>query len=183
MRGIESIILAAILGLLTACGPQPKADIASGNTVYFDLKKYLESEITRLDKTQPTVLKTVSVNGKEEQQTLKQLDYRSELTPLLEADINRPAWEGKYRVDSTHIAPGEWTLTYTATDEKPPVRTMSVRFQKHVVESILIERAGQTLMAGSSQKLSYRPAAGFEVETLQKVVFMSERNIRMAVAF
>jgi len=183
MRGLSILALAAILSMLSACHTEPKTAPSSGNVPYFDLKKYLESEITRLDKAQPAVLKTVSVNGKEEQQTQEQLDYRAELAPLLEADINRPAWQGKYRLDSTYIAPGQWTLTYTATDEKPPVRTMLVAYRGNAVASISIERAAHTLMAGSSQKLSYSPASGFEVETTQKVVFMPKRNIRMAVAF
>ncbi|HRF40075.1 MAG TPA: hypothetical protein PK198_14890 [Saprospiraceae bacterium] len=183
MRGIIVMTLAAVLSLLTTCHSESGTAAASGAAPYFDLKKYLESEITRLEKAQGSVVKTVSVNGKEEQQTLQQLDYRSELAPLLDADINRPAWQGKYRVDSTRVSPGEWTLTYTAADEKPPVRTLSVHFQDNAVESILIERTAHTLMAGSSQQLSYRPAAGFEVATVQKAVFMQERKIFVGVAY
>lgn len=183
MRSFVAIILAAVLSLLTACHGEPGTTAASGGALYFDLKKYLESEIARLDKAQGSVVKTVSVNGKEEQHILQQLDYRSELAPLLDSDINRPAWQGKYSVDSTRISPDEWTLTYTATDDKPPVRTLSIYFQGEALASILIERAAHTLLAGSRQQLAYRPASGFEVTTLQNTVFMPERKIVVAVQY
>ena len=177
------MILAAVFSLLTACNREPEVGTASKPVLYYDLKKYLESEITRLEKAHNRVVKTVSVNGREEQQTLQQLDYRSELALLLDADINRPAWRGKYRVDSTRISPDRWTLTYTATDDKPPVRTMSVHFQNDAVDSVLIERAARTLMAGSSHQLAYRRASGFEITTVQKAVFMPERKIFVAVEY
>lgn len=180
MRRISLLTAACIPVLLMTCSREPGA---IGRSSYFDLKQYVDSEIERLSQMQTTVVKTVFVNGKEERQTLRQCDFRSELAPLLDADINRPAWQGKYRADSTQLAEGQWTLTYTATDDKPPIRTLSVHFQNDAITAVLVERTARTLVAGSIQKLSYRPSYGFETETTQKVILMPAREVRIEIAF
>jgi hypothetical protein len=72
-----------------------------GNTTpLFDLKGFLDNEIATHLKDVKTVKKTVTVNGKTETKEVTIKDWKEELKPFFNSDINRPAWRDKYKVDT-----------------------------------------------------------------------------------
>jgi hypothetical protein len=71
-----------------------------GNTTpLFDLKGFLDNEIATHLKDVKTVKKTVTVNGKTETKEVAIKDWKEELKPFFNSDINRPAWRDKYKVE------------------------------------------------------------------------------------
>src|SRR5690606_5344233 len=77
---------------------------------YFSLAGYFGGEATRLQHRNPEIVKTVSKNGDEEQRRIRVADWKDEFGLFIDADINKPAWQNSYRVDST-----DTSVTYTST--------------------------------------------------------------------
>ena len=65
----------------------------------FDLKGFLDNEIATHLKDVKKVKKTVTVNGKTETKEVEIKDWKEELKPFFNSDINRPAWLDKYRFE------------------------------------------------------------------------------------
>jgi hypothetical protein len=77
-----------------------QAQNSKNTTPLFDLKGFLDNEIATHLKDVKKVKKTVTVNGKTESKEVEIKDWKEELKPFFNSDINRPAWRDKYKVDT-----------------------------------------------------------------------------------
>ena len=177
---IRLLSVFCLLDVFAACTPasQPVTPLAP----FFDLTAFFEKEIQRLPALGP-VEKTTTINGTTETRTVNDLDYRTELTPFISADINRPAWLDKYRVDSL-VADGTLQkLTYTALEDDLFTRTLVIAFDGPAVDSIYIEKGSELMIADTRRELVYRPDAGYTLRGTQKVVLASDNRIGISVKF
>ena len=83
---------------------------------FFDLAGYMQAQIDSLTALQPTVRKTVILNGTEETKELTDLRFATDLRMFREADINKPAWLDKYTVTTEEAGGGAQVQRYAATD-------------------------------------------------------------------
>jgi len=90
-------------GALRAVGP------------YFDVRGLLDAQIRRLAARHPGATKEVSLRGGPvEKVQVPQVKWADELQIFYQADINKAALRGAYRVDSATEAGGATRRTYTA---------------------------------------------------------------------
>lgn len=174
-----------VLSLLFGC-TSPAAPTGAGtkkNLQYFDLKGFMLAEKERLAQV-AGCSKTVLANGKSETKTLEKVNLENELKPFLESDINKPAWVGKYEIDSIFNENQQLTgLRYLAKDNKLKTKVVNVQFDNGEVIHIFIENATHTNVANTYQALTYLPKSGYSIESKQSVSLMDEHFFKVEVEF
>ena len=130
---ISLLLASSVLLALSSCGGGTSADPSAPGAPrplgpYFDVRGLLDAQIRQLTARHPGVTKYVSLRGSTpETVRVPQVKWADELQIFYQADINKAALRGIYRVDSTTEAGGT-RRTYTAQPgrENAPVTRLSV---------------------------------------------------------
>lgn len=123
---IPIVFLFAVIFLLSSCDSAQERK--SKVMTYYDLKGFIESQISILNKEKPEVTKTMSVSGKNETRTSNDLDWKKELELFIQADINKPAYSKSYSITK----PDSMTVLYKIkTGESLPVRYLKIEVDKN----------------------------------------------------
>lgn len=94
---------------------------------YYDLKGFMETQISSLDKEKPEVTKIMQVAGKKETRSSRDIDWKKELELFIQADINKPAYSKSYQVHK----PDSLTVIYgLKTSEILPVVFLKIKLDK-----------------------------------------------------
>jgi len=163
----------AFLGLIGCCactGPDNTPASSAMASSYFSLEEFFRSEATRLTKLAPTVEKTVSRNGMSEGKSVQINDWKNELALFMDSDINKPAWQNSYRVDST-----DRLLTYTSTD--PGLRTQKISIEKdenEKVKHIAVFNHASNMLYQTEEHLDYYPDSLYQIHKQQQVRLIGE---------
>ncbi len=114
-------------------GSQPADPAAPGSPrlagPYFDVRGLLDAQVRELTARHPGVTKQVSLRGNApETVQVPQVKWDDELQIFYQADINKAALRGAYRLDSVAEADGRVRRTYTLRPDrdKVPVTQLSV---------------------------------------------------------
>lgn len=98
--------------------------------IYYDWKGFVEKQIQFLQKQTISVEKNATINGNSEKKTLKSLKWHKELDLLLEADINKKAFEGLYNVLDSVSSENKYKI-YTAKNTNLVVRKLTITSDKN----------------------------------------------------
>jgi len=123
-----------IILLLSGCDqPQEKA---KEKKIYYDLKGFIETQIEFLSEQKPIVDKVMSVSGKNESRSTREVDWKKELELFIQADINKPAYSKSYAVSK----PDSLTSVYTLkTEENISVKWVRIQLDKTTGNPVLIQ--------------------------------------------
>lgn len=87
--------------IITSCSlPEQKG----GNQVakkYFDLDSLMQSQMEQLESLNPTVNKSITIDDKQEEKTVKNVDWNNELSVFFNSDINKPKLLDQYKTKKT----------------------------------------------------------------------------------
>ena len=166
----KKICLILLLPMLFSCRPEKPASVVAG-TSYFDLKGYLEKEISRYSKASPIVQKTVSINAKAESRNIKVADWSKELAVFIDADINKSAWKGDFKLDSSANY-----VKYSSTNKKIPVKQLFVFRADDKVIKLEIILSNRNLLYQSNDTLSYYPDSLYKIIKTQKIRLMDGKR-------
>jgi len=172
-----------ILLFLVACqNEQMKQESSSAKKVYFDLAKMVQLDIDNNTQQSCGEEKLVSVNGNTESKSIDTLDWKKELQILLDCDINKPSWKGKYEVQ---ILNDGQKYIYAANSSKIPVRKMTVNCEQKSgkVISVEIEKKTGTALFSNEQQIIYYPEKSFKIKASQRALFMKDFNSEVDVKF
>jgi len=177
---------------LNSCGGSPSAaDPAAPGAPrplgpYFDVRGLLDAQIRQLTARHPGVTKHVSLRGSTpETVRVPAVKWADELQVFYQADINKAALRGIYRVDSTAEAGGT-RRTYTAQPgrENAPVTRLSVLStggQPQEIEATL--RQDNPLFFGQKElrlTLQQGQLRSYAVRGTQKLVLFDTLRYRTA---
>ena len=123
-----------IILFLSGCDqPQEKA---KEKKIYYDLKGFIETQIEFLSEQKPIVDKVMSVSGKNESRSTREVDWKKELELFIQADINKPAYSKSYAVSK----PDSLTSVYTLkTVENISVKWVRIQLDKTTGNPVLIQ--------------------------------------------
>ena len=150
------------LCLLTACSDNQRA---SDVNKYFDIRSFFESEADRLTQLNSSLSKTVSHNGKTENQQLMIGDWPNEFTLFSESDLNKPSWKNSYSV-----AESKFLVEYLAKEDK--LRTKKIRITKSAsgkISHIYILNKSSNFLYSSEEELNYYPDSLYQIIKHQNV--------------
>lgn len=170
-----------LLGLLAACGGPTedatvRANPANRKPGYFNVKGFLDAQVTRLNQQQPTVEKQVQLRtGRTETTRVAKTDWSKELQIFYQADINKPALRGAY---STSTVGGRRQYTRKPGTDAP-VASLTVNSAatqpQQAAETLAAVVEQDNALFYSEKKLMLTTRNGqlteYEVRGVQKLAF------------
>ena len=146
--------------MLSGCGKGAATDPAAPGAphyvgTYFDVRGLLDAQVRQLTARHPSVTKQVSLRGSApETVQVPQVKWADELQIFYQADINKAALRGAYRLDSAAEAGGAVRRTYTAQPGHPNISVtrlsvLSAGGQPKELEATL--KQDNTLFSGQKQ--------------------------------
>lgn len=176
-----SILFFAGIILLFSCNNAEEKKAKRINT-YFDIAGFFDAEMDSLQKIDPTIKKTIWVDGVPETQELKITNWKKELLAFKSSDINKPAWVDSYKID-TLFGKDINIVRYTVTDADLKIRFVEMEIENSECKNILVQSEEHNSVYSSSQRLSYKKGLGYTVESMQQVNFMDDRSYKIEVEF
>lgn len=161
------ILMACWCGLAAGCHRQPAAQVTAG--AYFDLKRYMQAEIERLQAKDWTLSKTIDLNGESETRQIRQADIAAELAPFLDVAISRPAWHGRFQADTLRHG-FDYAIVYKCQQSDIPVKELVISWSGDRVQRVEALRAFHSLPADFTQRLRYTPDSGYVIEAVQNML-------------
>jgi hypothetical protein len=175
------LLFFSILGL-TACDGQQEKTEEERTIRFFDLKGYFEKEKERI-LSLPYLEKTVIHMGKSEVRRIEpdSSQLEADLSAFTKADLNRPDWLDKYQIDSIQDNGGT-QLSYSALEKDLRVRRIDIFLDvKGEVKELRVRKKSSSPIADFDQRLKYRPAEGFRIESIQKNAVGGQDSISVDV--
>ncbi len=166
-----------------ACKKEQKnEDSTSLEKKYFDLVKIVKTDIDNNSTKKCGEEKTVSINGKPESKKIDTVDWKKEMQLLLDCDINKPSWKGKYNVQ---ILNDSLKYLYIAVSTKIPVRQLAVNYEQKNgrIISIEIKKKTGTALFSNEQQIIYFPEKSFKVNGSQQALFMQDFNSEVEIKY
>ncbi len=97
---MKSILFLLALAITSCSLPEQKGS-DQVTKKYFDLDSLMQSQMEQLKSLTPTVNKSITIDGKEEEKTVKNVDWNNELSVFLNSDINKPKLLDQYKIENT----------------------------------------------------------------------------------
>ena len=178
MNRLALFLFIFFIGCFGDVGSEMKSD----ELAFFDLKGFIESEVTDLDAK--NIVKVTEVNGQKETLKLDAHDFKSDLKIFSDADINKPSWVDKYSTEKVTADNGEVSqLKYEAQDPKLKTKSLQVDFLEGQVSKIQIVKASSSAISEVSETLVYNPTSGYKIERSQDISIAGKNNFMVEVKF
>jgi len=168
------LLIVLFFGSCNSAAPKKQSSVLS----YFDVKGYFAKEAERLKLLKPEIDKTVMVNKEEEHRKLKITDWKKELSIFSDADINKSAWQGLFKIHKEKDLE-----TYLSNDEKVPVKSLRISYKNGKLFGIEILISNANSLYTSNDTLSYFPDSLYQVRKTQHIKLLKEKNYRITGKF
>ena len=178
-----------------SCSEKPKEitepamaqkQIVEPKEFFFDLKQYMENQIAVLDSLKPKAKKIVTTDGTRETKIIDNINWKRELQPFLEVDLNKPACKDSYSIDTVADSNDKdaYTIMYQTKDLSLTTKLMTIEFN-HYRKPIQITVVNKTKnnLYSSYQNLIYRPLIGYSISGSQDVNVAQKSNYSIEVKF
>ena len=180
---LPAVFYALIIFIFTSC-KEYESQINSTDKPYFNLSKIIQRDINNNKNNNCSEEKTVYIQGTKETKKIDTLDWQKELQPLLECDINRTAWKGKFYIDTIpNDLTKDTTLQYRALSEKVSVRSLSVIYANNEIKKIIISKKINSILFSTAQTIDYIPGLGFIIRGEQKALFMNAFELNVDIKY
>lgn len=141
---------------------------------YFSIQGYFRKEASILARLNPVLVKTISVNGKLQTKRLDSINWINELSLFTASDINKPAWIGKYRIDSTAN-----DITYTALDSNLKVRRIEIKKNQfsalHPIRVVKINIRVKNFLYSLNEELFYYTDSLYTIKRRQRINLLGSK--------
>jgi hypothetical protein len=173
-RLFSVIVTFWVVVMLLSCGRQGNAPSVECAGVHYCLNALIDQRLDAYAQSGAVVNKYVYLNGKQEQQvvTLDAARWEAEFTAFREADIDKPALNGKYLVDTLFVETDSFTrVSYIAQDDKLRTRYIHLYFQPGQPEPSYIEARLETknIFYQSVQELEFYPGNYYSIKGFQDI--------------
>lgn len=141
------LLLLLIAASLTCCTrtQQPPAI----KPPLFNFNEHFTKEAEQLSKAEAMLVKTLDKEGKTETLELQNPDWKKELQPFLDLDLNKPALKGSYKIDTLSTNPQH--VKYIAYDSVTIIRNVDF----YGTDSIVVNKSISNMYYASAEKLTY----------------------------
>jgi len=152
---------------INACSPKTKI---KAQEPYFDLKSYFEEKESEFSRNKIPLFKTLIMNGITQNRKIVNPEWNRELVFFIEADINKPAWAGKFESQWK-----EGNLTYKALDTNK-INIRRVDFfhfnpKDSSFDSVRIIKKETNYLSNLQVILVYKPDSAYSVRYNQDIRF------------
>ena len=180
IKNIQILAAVIITAAFSSCstGNQEKKD-SSNQEKYFDIPAFFQKEIDSLASINPEINKTVKKDDQEESKKLKIKDWQIELSSFQAIDLNKPAYAGFVKVDST-----DSLIQYSFTNPELDLSCVRIKLNKEGnPEMISVEKEVRNTLYKTSEFLVYEKDKFYLVEKNQQVKVMGENYYKVQGEF
>jgi len=170
----HSLLIATFMILLGIASCKRDSNAATDTGKFFDIKGYFEADSARLTKANPLITKTVIHNKLPETQKVHISNWGTELSLFTQSDINKPAWQNSYDVNTT----GD-ILIYTAKDPALKTQKVVVKKENDKLKWIMIINHTKNILYENTEKLSYFPDSLYLIQKKQSVRVLGTDTYRI----
>jgi hypothetical protein len=175
--------LSLTLLILISCKPKDNKN-AKNQVNFFDLKGFLTEQVALDLASIQSLEKSIYVNGVKETKTLGKEFVTGDINGFKEADINKPAWSDKYKVDSLLDGQNHLSETvYTALDTSMRTRELRIVYSNDKVIEIKIEKSNINAAINMNQKMYYTVNKGYSIIHYQKLALGVPDSIVTSVVY
>lgn len=180
-------LLLVMAGGSWQCSPLPEPKEFS--TGYFPIRSFLLAQQQQFIKQGTGVQKTVLLEGQSETNIIypkDSADWFGELAAFFEANINKPAYQGAYKVDTLFVDTDSLTrVSYIAQKPDLRVRWLHVYYAPNATEPSLLEAElfQQNLLYDSRQQLQFLPDEGYSIKGYQDVLLLGADSFAVEATF
>ena len=160
------ILLAGLL-LMMACS-QPNNPATP--KMYFDISGFIDEQINQLWQDSFVVDQTTIINGQNDEHVLQWVDWKKEFSLFYNSDINKPAFMGKYHVDSTiqfaNTDSAVKSVMYAAMDSQLKTKSVEVdRTPDNRIKLIHIINSQSNILSSTNEELAFIPNEGYIIKS------------------
>lgn len=181
----KSIVVGLVLMIATLACENPNQTTNASKT-YFDLRGFMQKQITNLSKTKPEVKKMVVNNGKSATKNVSVKDWEKELRMFVNSDINKTALIGTYTIKNYKGDNGGNFVKYTSKEEKNTVQSMTIELDasKKQAKSIMVIAGNNNVLFSSGTQLhltckknanNQYQIASYSIKGFQKIIMREKR--------
>lgn len=176
-------IFIIIIFLFYNCKNQSSPSL--NNVDLFDITPIVKNDITYNQRNAVKAKKIIKINGKQDIILLDTINWKKELNLLLECNINKEKWKGKYNLQLIHDIDTLDIISYTSNTPRLPITTFTVFKNKNnnKIEKIEIEKNINSGLFSNKQDIIYYPQKSFKIKAIQKAFFMQDFNSTIEVIF
>lgn len=178
---LRLLLLLLVLGTLYSCSRQP----ANKERVnYFSLKKYMGRQLDSLRDLPVTFQKIIMLNGKADTLFSKDTSaLKIYFLPFMNADIDKPALAGTYRIDNTtDEVTGTLTLLYTSTGKNTqPYQVQLQLDRQHNVKTVNVTSYSHNLIYDIHKNLFYEAGKMIQITTDEKLILVPEKKLNVKI--
>ncbi|MCY7410328.1 MAG: hypothetical protein LH473_08650 [Chitinophagales bacterium] len=177
---LKSYILPLCICILIAACNQTSTTTVATKT-YFDVPGFFKEEITQLQKDSMIVIKTSSVNETSDVHQIDWTNWYRELILFINSDINKPAFIGKYAVDTIVQDSTSKIITYAATDSSLKTRLLEVTFNTatNSVFQIHIINNTKDFLSSTHEELYFLPMKAYVIKSSQTMLFFGTNEMKV----
>jgi hypothetical protein len=159
------------------CKKEKKADICGNSKekiVFFSLKNYFCEKKNDYKTNAYKVNKRVSFGGKSEVIENMEINWETELSGLISADINHSSWVDKFTVDTLKNANG-YSVNYQTEKRNIPVKQVRIDFNSDAeVLNIEIRNSRKNWLYNSGQSIIFEPEVRYKIDGWQRTMWLSK---------
>lgn len=168
-----------ILMVLSSCN---NSEVIKTSNQFFQVREYFIKQAESLKKNNVHLQKSINRDNKIESKNILSVDWKKELRPFEDCDLNKPAWKKSYKADTFYLS-NQTHLIYKALEPKLSVRKLEVILHADTVIMLNINIEKKNAYYQSSQQLHYEPWKGYTVIGSQKVILADPTNFNIKAIF
>lgn len=149
---------------------------------YFSFANYFKAESKRLTGEKTGIKKIIHTTNSSEEKLLTTINWDEELKLFADADINKPAWKGLYRIDTIN-SDGFLKVIYQSLDSILPIKRAEIIFKEMQITEINVDRSFSNFYYQSGLHLKYNPLKGYYIKGMQQVRFSSNQTFEISGTF
>jgi hypothetical protein len=176
---IRLIIFLSVLLSFTGCTTKPVKEQTPFEVNYREL---LDEEITGLEVSERCLKKHIYYSGNKESKTDSTPDWRRELRPFMDCDVQKPSFDKLYTASTSYS--GDSTLiSYTARGESSQVRQVDILLLQKKLNKINARIRKKNSYFELAETLEFRSMDGYTIKGSQKMLFASETVYQIEAQF
>jgi hypothetical protein len=151
-------------------------------SVYFDFKTYFDNQAAELTANNFRIKKIVLKDDVTTEKMFDHPDWKTELNPFSECDINKPSWKNSYTIDSTGDS-GIYCIKYFAKDSALKIKSINFCVERDSLTFIRIEKRTDNMYYNNITTLSYFPRKAYSIRNSQKITFTKGSEVEVKALF
>lgn len=144
----------------------------------------MAKQVENLQERGQWVRKEVTKDGHSHVVERGDIDWKEELDAFKEADINRPAWRGQFKIDTISLE-RVYVITYKTDNEEIPVKNVVITVDKDTRQclQVTVDKRTENFLYSSDQSLFFTTGEGYMMKGKLSVNYLFESEYSIESEF